>query len=93
MVSGATIGGAIISVTGSYSTTVSVSGTAAAGGSYSGNITLEDAAGNQKVITVNFTVTGVDTTLPSTPSITINSGATVTNSTTVNLSLSGTDDV
>ena len=54
VISGNNIGGAVIGTTGSYSTTVNVTGTAGAFGLYSGNITVQDAAGNQKVINVSI---------------------------------------
>ncbi|MDD4151217.1 MAG: putative Ig domain-containing protein, partial [Candidatus Gracilibacteria bacterium] len=58
IISGATIGGAVIPTTSSYTTSpsVNVTGTATTGGSYSGTITVEDQVGNQKTITINLVV-------------------------------------
>lgn len=57
IVGNSNIGGAVIATTGSYTTTISVTGTASATTwQYSGNITVQDATGNQKVITISLLV-------------------------------------
>lgn len=53
----ANIGGAVIATTTVYATTIDVTGTAAAtANQYTGAITVQDKAGNQKVITASIVV-------------------------------------
>lgn len=56
-VGNANIGGAVIATTGSFATTITVTGTSSATpGNYSGPITVQDIYGNTKVITISLLV-------------------------------------